>query len=139
MKTYSLLLLGVAVALCGCVTEKKLSLAQIRSPERAWINSVIVTAGYFQPHVEEDLLTREKQRFSDMVELSFAPMMADVPKEKRLEWRTAIGEKLGGKWVSVRARIRIGPFGMLGRPTVYLEVETIEEANRVTEVTESGR
>lgn len=104
-----------------------LTLPQIRSPEPLWINSAVLTEGYFQAHDEEDLLTSEKERFRDEVELSFAPMLASIPKEARREWRATLGERLDGKLVKVRGIMRVGPFGMLNRTTVYLEVEDISE------------
>jgi len=127
MRRHVFFLLAISAIFAGCSGKRTFSVAQIRTPDPSWINSVVYAEGYFQPHGEEDLLTSEPHRLSEWVELSFLPMMAGVENAKRPAWRSALGTRLGGKFVSVRAKVRVGPFGVLNSPIVYLEVESIDE------------
>lgn len=89
------------------------------------LGRTVVTQGYFSSSEEQDLLSGEKDRFVDLVDLAMFP---GISKDQRLAKRTETGRRLGGKRVSVRGRLRVGPFGLGGRATVYIEVESISEA-----------
>jgi hypothetical protein len=116
------------------------TLAEIRSPTPHMIGALVETEGFLQPHAEEDFLTSDIRRFSDMLELSYQPMLTELPQEKRYARRMEIEQPLEQRWVLVRGRVRVGPFGMSNRATVYLEVESIRAANQPAEPTApSGR
>jgi hypothetical protein len=112
-----------ALALSGC-GEKKLSLTEIRNPTSSMLGQTIVTRGYLSSSSEQDLLTSENGRFTDIVDLAVFP---GIPKDQRYTRRQDLGRRLGGKLVSVRGHLKVGPFGLGGRATVFIEVEDISE------------
>jgi hypothetical protein len=65
-----------------------------------------------------------------MVDLATFPGIA---KEQRSAKRTELGNRLGGKLVSVSGRLKVGPYGLAGRSTVYIEVESINEVTSTPE------
>ncbi len=113
----------IAFALSGC-SDKIYTLKEVRSPTPAMLGEVIVVKGYLSSSEDQDLLTGEKERYTDMVDLA---MFTDKPKDLRLAKRLEVGRRLSGKLVSVRGRLRVGPFGLAGRSTVYIEVQSIAE------------
>ena len=112
-----------ALALSGC-GEKKLSLTEIRNPTSSMLGQTIVTRGYLSSSSEQDLLTSENGRFTDIVDLAVFP---GISKDQRYARRQDLGRRLGGKLVSVRGHLKVGPFGLGGRATVFIEVEDISE------------
>lgn len=124
MKKLSLVFVFIALALSGC-GDKKLTLAEIRNPTSDTLGRAIVTQGYFSSSSEQDLLTGEKGRFVDMVDLA---VFSGLSKDQRSARRADLASRLGGKLVSVNGRLKVGPFGLAGRSTVYIEVESINEA-----------
>jgi len=113
----------IAFALSGC-GEKTFTLKEVRNPTPGMLGEVIVVQGYLSSSEEQDLLTGEKERYTDMVDLA---MFTDKPKDQRLAKRAQLGARLSGKLVSVRGRLKVAPFGLSGRSTVYVEVESIAE------------
>lgn len=124
MKKLSLVFVLLAFALSGCGV-KKLTLAEIRNPTARTLNQSIVTQGYFSSSDQQDLLTGEQDRYVDMVDLSLFP---GVPKEQRRTKRMDLASRLGGKLVTVSGTLKVGPFGLAGRSTVYIEVQNIAAA-----------
>ena len=124
MKKLPLVLVSLAFALSGCA-EKKLTLKEVRNPTRDTLGQMIVAEGYLSSSEEQDLLTGEKDRFTDLVDLA---MFTEIPKEKRHAKRMEVGGRLSGKRVSVRGCLKVGPCGLAGRSTVYIEVQSIAEA-----------
>jgi hypothetical protein len=129
MRNLPLAFLLVAFALSGC-GMKELTLKEIRNPTAGMLNQAIATRGYFSSSDEQDLLTGEKGRFVDLVDLAMFP---GIPKDQRNARRMEIGRRLGGRLVAVRGRLKVGPFGLGGRATVYIEVENISEAAQAPE------
>jgi hypothetical protein len=123
MKKLPFAFLLFALALSGC-GEKKLSLTEIRNPTSSMLDQTIVTRGYLSSSSEQDLLTSENGRFTDIVDLAVFP---GIPKDQRYTRRQDLGRRLGGKLVSVRGHLKVGPFGLGGRATVFIEVEDISE------------
>jgi hypothetical protein len=123
MKKLSFALVVIAFALSGC-GDKKLTLAEVRNPTSGTLGRMIVTQGYFSSSSEQDLLSSEKARFADMVDLLTFP---GLPKEQRSAKRMDLGRRLGGKLVSVSGRLKVGPCGLAGRSTVFIEVESVNE------------
>jgi hypothetical protein len=123
MNKLPFVLLVIACALSGC-SNKIYSLKEVRNPTPAMLGKVIVVEGYLSSSEDQDLLTGEKERYTDMVDLA---MFTDKPKDLRLARRMEVGRRLSGKLVSVRGRLKVGPFGLSGRSTVYVEVESITE------------
>jgi hypothetical protein len=113
----------LALALSGC-SEKKLTLTEVRNPTSSTLDQIIVTQGYLSSSNDQDLLTGQNGRFSDIVDLA---VFTGLPKEQRYTRRQDLGHRLGGKLVSVRGRLKVGPFGLGGRATVYIEVADISE------------
>jgi hypothetical protein len=129
MKKLPLILVLIAFALSGC-GEKKLTLKEVRNPTPGTLGQVIVTEGYFSSSEEQDLLTGEKDRFADMVDLA---MFTEKPKDQRYARRMEVGRRLSGKQVSVRGCLKVGPYGLAGRSTVYIEVQSIAEVTPAAE------
>jgi hypothetical protein len=129
MKILSFSFLLVVFALSGC-GEKKLTLKEVRNPTSSTLGQTIVTQGYFNSSNEQDLLTGENGRFTDIVDLAVFP---GIPKDQRSAKRLDLGRRLGGKLVSVRGRLKVGPYGLAGRSTVFIEVESIGEASSAPE------
>jgi hypothetical protein len=113
----------IALALSGC-GEKKLTLTEVRNPTSSLLDQTIVTQGYLSSSNDQDLLSSQNGRFADIVDLAVFP---GVPKDQRFNRRQELGRRLGGKLVSVRGRLKVGPFGLGGRSTIYIEVEDIDE------------
>ena len=101
---------------------------QLTTPEPKWVGSVIETEGFYHWHVEEDFLTSSSDLWSDRIDLSFHPLLRSQPEGYSDTRRREIGERFEGKWVVVRGRPKVAPLGMLGRPTLFVEVEEINEA-----------
>jgi hypothetical protein len=99
-------------------------LTEVRNPTSSLLDHTIVTQGYLSSSNDQDLLSSQNGRFTDIVDLAVFP---SVPKDQRLNRRQELGRRLGGKLVSVRGRLKVGPFGLGGRSTVYIEVEEISE------------
>ena len=129
MKKLAVAFVLLAFALSGC-GDKKLTLAEIRNPTSAALGQTIVTQGYFNSSNEQDMLTSENGRFADIVDLAIYP---GLPKDQRHTKRADLGNRLGGKLVSVRGQLKVGPYGMTGRSTVFIEVESITEAPAAAE------
>ena len=129
MKKLPFAFLLFAFALSGC-GEKKLTLTEIRNPTSSTLDQTIVTQGYFSSSNEQDLLTGENGRFTDIVDLAIFPGM---PKDQRHTKRLDLDRRLGGKLVSVRGRLKVGPYGLGGRSTVFIDVESISEASPAPE------
>jgi hypothetical protein len=123
MKKLSLVYVLLALILSAC-GEKKLTLTEIRNPTSGTLGQMVVTQGYFSSSSEQDLLTSEQNRYLDMVDLAMFPGLS---KEQRMAKRSELGSRLGGKLVSVSGRLKVGPYGLAGRSTVYIEVENINE------------
>ena len=124
---FAFVLLAFALSGCG---EKKLSLTEIRNPTSSTLNQTVVTQGYFSSSNEQDLLTGQNGRFTDIVDLAVFP---GLPKDQRYTRRQDLGRRLGGKLVAVRGRLKVAPFGLGGRATVYIEVEDISEITSAPE------
>jgi len=129
MKKLALAFVLLAFALSGC-GDKKLTLAEIRNPTPGMLGQTIVTQGYFSSSSEQDLLTGENGRFVDIVDLAVFPA---IPKDQRKAKREELGNRLGGKLVTVRGQLKVGPYGMTGRSTVFIAVESISEATSAAE------
>ena len=129
MNKLPLLFVLVALVLAGC-GEKKLTLSEVRNPTPSTLGQTIVAEGYLSSSEDQDLLTGEKDRFTDLVDLA---MFTEIPKDKRYAKRMEVGGRLSGKRVSVRGRLVVGPYGMAGRSTVYIEVQSITEATATAE------
>ena len=124
MKKLPLVFVLIALVLSGC-GEKKLTLTEIRNPTSGTLGQTIVTGGYLSSSEEQDLLTSEKDRYVDMVDLA---IFTEKPKEQRYAKRMELGRQLSGKKVTVHGVLKVGPYGMAGRSTVYIEVQSISEA-----------
>lgn len=129
MKRLPLTFVLIAFALSGC-SQKVLTLKEIRNPTPSMLDRAIITQGFFSSSDEQDLLTGERGRFVDLVDLAMFP---GLPKEQRSAKRAETGRRLDGKLVAVRGRLKVGPFGLSGRSTVYIEVETISEVSPAAE------
>jgi hypothetical protein len=129
MKKFSLAFVLLALVLSGCGV-KKLTLTEIRNPTSSTLGKVIITQGYFSSSSEQDMLTSEQDRYVDLVDLAIFPTLG---KDQRAAKRTDLGRRLGGKLVSVSGRLKVGPYGLAGRSTVYVEVESINEATAAAE------
>jgi hypothetical protein len=123
MKTLPLLFVSIALAFSGC-GEKKLTLAQVRNPTPDSLGQMIVTEGYLSSSEEQDLLTGEKDRYADIVDLA---LFTEKPTDQRYARRMEVGRRLSGKRVSVHGLLKVGPYGMSGRSIVYIEVQSIAE------------
>ena len=122
----------MVVAFCGCAHERKLSLAEIRRPTPLTLEKMIITEGYLWTNAEEDLLTLKDGELGEAVDLSFLPMIKDVPigGRKRFQKRIEITHGLAGKRVLVRGRLKVGPIGFMNQACVYIDVVEIKEANQ---------
>jgi len=120
---FTLLLLAFALSGCG---EMKLTLTEVRNPTSRTLDQTIVTEGYFSSSDEQDLLIGETGRFTNLVDLA---IFTGIPSDQRYAKRMDLGRRLGGKLVLVRGRLKVGPFGLGGRSTVFIEVESIREAS----------
>jgi hypothetical protein len=123
MKKLSFALVLIAFALSGC-GDKKLTLAEVRNPTSGTLGRMITTQGYFNSSSEQDLLSSDRTRFADMVDLS---IFSGLAKEQRSAKRMDLGRRLEGKLVSVSGRLKVAPYGRGGRSTVFIEVESIDE------------
>jgi len=123
MNKLPLVFVLVAFALSGCGV-KTFTLKEVRNPTPGMLDEIIVVEGYLSSSEDQDLLTGEQERYTDMVDLA---MFSDKPKDQRLARRMEVGRRLSGKRVSVRGRLKVGPFGMAGRSTIYVEVQSIAE------------
>jgi uridine kinase len=124
MNKLPLAFVAIALALSGC-GEKTLTLKEVRNPTPGMLGEVIVVEGYLSSSDEQDLLSGEMNRFTDLVDLA---MFTDKPKDQRYTRRMDVGRRLSGKRVSVHGLLKVGPYGMAGRSTVYIEVQSIAEA-----------
>ena len=129
MKKLPLLFALIAFTLSGC-GDKKLTLKEVRNPTPDTLGQIIVVEGYLSSSEQQDLLTSEKDRYADLVDLA---MFTEMPKEKRAAKRQEVGNRLSGKRVSVRGRLNVGPYGMAGRAIVYVQVQSIAEVTAAAE------
>jgi hypothetical protein len=95
------------------------------------IDSEISVQGYAFFHPEETLLCPKNAYASaPFVELDLSALVQGETPQARVAKRRELAARFEAKWVIVRGVLRVGPYGMLSRPMVYIDVARIEEANQ---------
>jgi hypothetical protein len=121
----------------GCATHQAvIPLSSIYRPSGEMIGSSVSVRGFVFFHPEETLLCPERRYASaPFVQLDIAALVSGASAEERRRKADALAARFESKDVIVRGILKVGPYGMIGIPMVYLEVARLEEANQPPEPT----
>jgi hypothetical protein len=131
-----LLAIAALLVAAGCGSHNAvLPLSSICRPTGGMLDSEVSVRGFIFFHSEEILLCPERSYASaPFVELGIGALYHTPSGFENREARQSeflrLAERYEAKDVVVHGILRVGPYGIMQRPMVFIEVNRIEEANQ---------